>query len=774
MHMLLLSLCWAAILAASVLPLWTITSGAVCDLRTLSVDFEMLEQTVLANVQPPDWAAIQWLSVHSSVAYWSDNFPFPGVRKFDANLASLLLGLRRVTMLEDMTGVMSFGAVAAGNASAIYVVESNGGVILEVKKTSTVLAPDYRVLKSGFNNLSGIAVDSASTTLYWFANNALFVGNTRDNSFSVLQDLESLAPPSRAPKSLALNEFGRFLVWTDIGQNGIYRLSLLSAMVTFLPATLAVFGVATETSTSRLYVSLVENGTNTRVALISDTFDSMNTSVYFARGASPCCGFVLPIAIDALYLPAICSAGTFGDHCQPCPQGTNASVPLQDGCFGVCPTNTYCAFATAFPIPTIFAQNFTQSNSIVFTDVVFGDSKIPAYFLITCMGVMGFVTLFFTLLLIISRLSHYVTIYGKVKYVCQTIDICYRSKHYNETPALMLHRKSIIGGFQSLLFPGLFIVIAIYIGISWNASPIVTSTVFPFSQGDRSALLTANLSFSAVFWGFSGLCNASSLNIVTDLVPLDEIVVTVIPGPYFCNVTWNAERGRVLPGSISILRLELRGGHAAFLGYRVVVGPHYLRNMPLQNSDDLTVSGENVQSGVIMPTRDAAAFKGQRATRLTYDMIYGEFNDTTIKAPTEYQNGWLLGSSSVQIGELVQTPTEFSAAENVVVLELTMQRSSTYLKVLVLQTGTFLVVLGSIFAYMNTLRNAIEMAGKTLEWAMFTCCKKQRSRTHAFFMRPYEGPELRSMMGFKEYNDDGTTLKVMKRNEVSENVNPGV
>jgi hypothetical protein len=49
---------------------------------------------------------------------------------------------------------------------------------------------------------------------------------------------------------------------------------------------------------------------------------------------------------------------------------------------------------------------------------------------------------------------------------------------------------------------------------------------------------------------------------------------------------------------------------------------------------------------------------------------------------------------------------------------------------------------------------------------MRSCFKKQRSTTNEFFMRPYDGPELRAIIGFKPYNTGSTTkMRIMQRTE---------
>ena len=149
-------------------PLWTVTGGAVTDLRRFSVDGRMTELTVLAGLQDSFAPPIQWIAVHNGVVYWTDAFPWPGLRVFDASTA--LPGQRRSTLLDDESGSMAFGAVAVGGSSFVYAVEKNSGSILEVNKNSTALAPEYRVLRDGMTNTTGLAVNSEGTKLFWLAN----------------------------------------------------------------------------------------------------------------------------------------------------------------------------------------------------------------------------------------------------------------------------------------------------------------------------------------------------------------------------------------------------------------------------------------------------------------------------------------------------------------------------------------------------------------------------------------------------------------------------
>jgi hypothetical protein len=274
--------------------------------------------------------------------------------------------------------------------------------------------------------------------------------------------------------------------------------------------------------------------------------------------------------------------------------------------------------------------------------------------------------------------------------------------------------------------------------------------------------LKGRIVLSAVFWGFAGVCDTSSLKVgLSGDVPPDLSSAVINSTQFACKVTWDTGENFTVGVDMQVT-LALSGGHAAFVGYSVVVTPHYLAGVPARSPD---VVFANYANGTLMPSIEGGVFKGDAPTAVAVEMTWALFNDSTIRAPIPQQTGWLLNVGNVRRGDQANSST-FDDATNVVSVQFDIMRSSTYTRVLVQQTGTFLVVLGSIFAYTFTISNGLAAGGKGLEWAMRSCCKKQRSRTNAFFMAPYEGPQLEEMVGFKGYNTDADVkLTIMQRAE---------
>ncbi len=607
---------------------------------------------------------------------------------------------------------------------------------------------------------------------------ALCSGLTNDKNWSVVLDLTTLDPPSFGPTTLALDEKQKVLIWVDRGQNGLYRLDLPSKSVKFLGFNSSkdrtLHGATISASTGRIFVSFEDLTIKSAVARIFEDFSGVEEIVFSEQGSFSCCGLIRAIVLQHSFKNILCSAGTFGPECQPCANNSFSSKPFQSNCSGVCIDSQYCEFGAARPIPRYFAQNSSFSNAQLFSLAIFGDIEIPLYFLVGFLSLVGFLTLFMGLLIVVARLRKYETIYPKLKNACQKIDICFRSKHYNETPALMLHRKSIIGGFQTILYPTLFIMLAIYVFLLWNSSPIIQAAVVPFSHLDSPAELVGFFSVSALFWGYSGQCDLESATVnVTGLSEDITMNVTVEETRYYCNVTWDTMNNRSKLAFDAVILVTMNGGHTSFLGYEVAVGPHYLRGVRKKDSDG-SIRGffeeVNYMNGTILPKRIGSLFKGLTPTNVIIDVTWAQLNDTTIGARIESQKGWLLGSVNVLQGGEVKDAIAFSSAQNSASIQFTLARSPFYLRVLVQPTGSFAVVFGSILAFTFTINNGLAMAGKTLEWMMVTCCKKQRNKTQEFFMRPYEGPELEAMAGFKNYNTDENAVRIMHRNDKTKDI----
>jgi hypothetical protein len=114
---------------------------------------------------------------------------------------------------------------------------------------------------------------------------------------------------------------------------------------------------------------------------------------------------------------------------------------------------------------------------------------------------------------------------------------------------------------------------------------------------------------------------------------------------------------------------------------------------------------ENFANGTVLPSISEAVFRGSNPTDVVVDVTWAQFNDTTIAAPISYQTGWLMGTIAVQRGDQADMAS-FASTANSVSMNFVISRADTYLRVLVLPTGTFLVVLGGS---MNVLSVKIDV-----------------------------------------------------------------
>ena len=249
-------------------------------------------------------------------------------------------------------------------------------------------------------------------------------------------------------------------------------------------------------------------------------------------------------------------------------------------------------------------------------------------------------------------------------------------------------------------------MLAIYIGLAWNGSAIISSANVPFGHVDVLPVNpSARLAVTALFYGFGGVCSASALSVnATGFTPPNGTTVTVVRSPYYCNVTWDTVDVTAVAtsGPTVSVTLTMNGGQAAFIGYSLQLDPHYLRGVRARDTDNSTNIWINAFNGTIVPAR--GTFKGAAPTVVSAGFEYAQFNDTTINAPISYQSGWLLGEVVAVPGALVTNNASFVSAANLVAVSFALTRSNTYFRVLVQPSGTFGVLLGSIFAYAFTGR----------------------------------------------------------------------
>ncbi len=375
----------------------------------------------------------------------------------------------------------------------MFVAEETRGVLLEVLANSTQRRPAVVVIKSGYarnalvGGLAASAAGAGDALLYWITTDGdmsrLFSGLASDSKSTLLLDLSTLSPASRAPTALAVSKRFRLAVWLDRTLNTVYRVHLdtLETARFAIPSGSVAHSVTLDVAGGAVFVSLAV-GNVTQIARLDSALSSI-AEIVFDQRASPCCGYVFPLAVETRGAAGLCGAGTYTSACLPCPEGTFSASPLNKSCT-LCSSDEYCSVAAAVPIPRQLAVNSSYTEVALLQDAAFGDSSLPIIFLFAYIGTVVAVTVTFIVVTIWLRSWRYETIWPKYKRKCQTMDVCFRARHYNETPAVMIHRKSVIGAFQTLLFPTLLIMLAIYIGES-NCFVSVFANVAQESTGTR-------------------------------------------------------------------------------------------------------------------------------------------------------------------------------------------------------------------------------------------------------------------------------------------------
>jgi hypothetical protein len=146
-----------------------------------------------------------------------------------------------------------------------------------------------------------------------------------------------------------------------------------------------------------------------------------------------------------------------------------------------------------------------------------------------------------------------------VKRGVSRIDVFFRSRHRDETPGLKLHRKSVMGGFQSLFFLPVLILIGIALGLQWQNDSIVTSSTLPFGYLDQVQVTSGRFLASAAFWGYAGEDCCSNIEVSASGISRANETLTCIPWEYGCNVTWDSGANAEVGGTTAV-RLTLQDG----------------------------------------------------------------------------------------------------------------------------------------------------------------------------------------------------------------------
>lgn len=424
------------------------SSSTSSDLVRLSFDSASppTEFVLVAGLPTPTGASS--LSVQANgVAVWSSQSGWPSLFRIDST--SLVPGQRPATITQDPTATLSYGAVAQSPSGDVFVSETTTSTI-QLFNLSSGLLP-VTVKSPGFP-VTGLSVSSNGTQLWWIAANTtggppvLFTGAASGPGAAALLDLSQATPPSTSPSVLAVSDRFGVGYWVDSVQGCVYRFVLPApsaantTQLCFGVGQRAV-GVTIDALSGSAYVSLAVGASTTRLVLLAPGFAGVQTTL-LVRPGLPCCGMVG--SVSAFPTPAqTCAAGTYAASCLPCPANTFATSPLASSCSAVCNSSQFCQFAAASPIPKALAVNSSYSAGPLFDRSVFGESSIPVFFLIAVSGFIVLVALVLALVFACCRHHHYETQWPRMKRCCMSIDVFFRSRHYNETPAVMIHRKSV-------------------------------------------------------------------------------------------------------------------------------------------------------------------------------------------------------------------------------------------------------------------------------------------------------------------------------------------
>lgn len=732
--------------------LFFMTSGPNHDLRRLNLTTGS-ESLIVGGLAAPSSAnAAQYSHMtKSGRILWSDLYTGSTVRTLQSSLVTSELPS---VVLHSAT--QTYRGVAA-DSTRFYVADETAGCVVSGALGQAVATN----LKCGFTTLTGLSIDEDAQQLYWIADLKLFSGSTTGAATAEVFDLVNVAAVT--PEVLAINPRFRRALWTDSGTNCAYSLDLVTLTVAQQCFTnpVRVRGVATDVSTGIHYVSTLDPTVPIGATTIR-VFGAPGAPLYSRPVSTSCCGDVGPIAVFTLGNTGACSLGTYTEACLPCAQGSFSTVAgslVEQTCAGACTTSQYCELAAAVAIDSALAQNRLAVTTPVFNTSILGaSSNIPLLFLAISLGIVGLVFIVFALMVVFCRHRHRDTFYPKIKACCQGLDIFFRSRHRNETPGLMLHRKSVFGGFQSLTFPAIFIILAVFVGLQWNAYPVVTSTVLPFGHLERFQRPQGGFVATGLFYGFAGQCAASSLIVATDGFSSDvgTFVSDVQDLGTHCRVSWRATSNLTFVSTLAGVRLTLTGGHAAFVGFEVGAFPHYLEPFYLKDVRDGDAVGPNPYVNFVAGTELPSAgsvFKGSTPTVIDVATSYVQFNDSSIVTSIGYSRGWELTGATVTDGAQA-TAANFGTQSNEVSLSFRFDRGATYVFVEAQPATAPGILIGAIFGYGATVMAVLVILGKAMEWCS-NWRGKARSHAHAFFMRPYESDpaqmeELSHMTGYKQ------------------------
>ena len=617
------------------------------------------------------------------------------------------------------------GLAASPDGTELFYGDSSGSIV-DAFTGSVVIG--------GIADLRGISYDPTLQQLYWIDGpSSIFFGSAVNATApEQVVDMTSAFPGPWNLQKVAVDSRFRRLYWADPTAESLYSLSLDIPGAAIQEASVpGVNSVAADISSGVPYASFVNGETTGFVRVFG------NTTATTSLSRSTSLGPILAISIDAS-LAGECSKGTFTEACRPCPAPSWSNVIgsiSQSTCDGVCGPNEYCNLATAVPIPSAFAVASLENFNRVFDDAFF---RSDTQFIIAMAiggGILGLALVIVVIWVLCARWRcHKSDHYKRLKGSVSAADVFFRSRHRNETPGLMVHRKSIMGGIQSVIFLPILILIAVGLALQWQNNSIVTSASLPFGYAETIEETVGQFRVSAAFWGFAGTCCDDTQITVAGLSRANESV-TCLPGPFSCNITWESGESISLSNDARVT-IEAPGGHAAFISWEIKAPTITFVLDDEGEQENAEAAFVNRGRATVLPA-NASVFKGATPTEVDGTLTYVIFRDETTGASVRSAEGWLLSALRTGVTSEV-TAARFNQVQNSVGVSFNLARSPTYLAISVENATPLGVLIGAILGYGGSVVAALVIVGKALEWSFTKCCHKPRSRTMDFFMAQME------------------------------------
>ena len=166
---------------------------------------------------------------------------------------------------------------------------------------------------------------------------------------------------------------------------------------------------------------------------------------------------------------------------------------------------------------------------------------------------------------------------------------------------------------------------------------MLSSATLPFGYLDQVPTTAGRFVTTASFWGFAGVCDCASPNLVTlsvSGVSRDAESLTCSSTQYACVVTWDSGENAELTSRATV-SMTLNGGHAAYISWNISA-PEILFSSV--DDDERPPGFLNNASELVLP-RNKSVIKGQQPVSVVATLTYVIFKDSTTRASVREAQG---------------------------------------------------------------------------------------------------------------------------------------